>query len=662
MESRLDIALGYATRGMAVLPIYGIKDGKCMCGKPDCGSPGKHPMTRNGVQGASTDPTVIEQWYKAAPNANIGIATGKVSNIWVIDVDGEVGWRTYEKIVNAHGEPGETWACQTGGGGGHFYYRMPNGVQKVSNRVGIATKIDIRGDGGYVVAPPSDHISGNRYEWVIDPDLNDIGDISPVWLDILKQMGVFGEERQTTFRQSEDVPEIFGEGQRNDGLFKIASSLRAKGLTETEILAALKAANQARCRPPLPESEVATIAHSCGRYERGPSESTENDSLCSNSGDVFGRDRQRVPKKPPKLAVFKPSDVDIETLPETRWIWQGRMAAGLALLAGAPKVGKSWLALDLALHVCKGEEYLGRPTAKGSVLYLALEDTPNRIMHRIDDLTDGEKAPESLIVCNDAPPINQGLPEAIADILDGMEDPRMVIIDTLGRVRGMSGRNENAYQYDTREMAALKKLADDREIAVLLIHHKRKASGAGDDIFDKINGTQGIFGAMDTTMLLDGNRQGASMSDAVLAMTGRDIEPVSLAVLFKGGKWSVDYSRPGEHVSAEEIEFYGCPAVKAIRAWCEREKSVSWQGSAADLKLKLIENGLSDGLSDNQMARLLSKYRYQLLDNLGINAQRLRRHNRNLWQVEYKTDSQTDFIPISDDDIPPEWMNKSPAD
>ena len=162
----LDAALEYAQIGLAVFPGHGIAtDGRCTCGRSNCGSPGKHPRIKAWQVKATTNQDTIRTWWKRWPTANVCIATGSVSGLVVLDVDprhdGERSLKFLEDSAN--GLP-ETPIARTGGGGLHYFFRHPG--ERFQNRVGILPGIDIRGDGGFVVAPPSIHVSGEAYKWI----------------------------------------------------------------------------------------------------------------------------------------------------------------------------------------------------------------------------------------------------------------------------------------------------------------------------------------------------------------------------------------------------------------------------------------------------------------------------------------------------------------
>lgn len=155
----LAAALDYAARGYRVLPLHSPTDGRCTCGNPACDRQGKHPRTPRGVLDASLDEGVIRSWWWTWPDANIGLAMG--GGRVAVDVDHPAALEVWEA---AHGElpPGPR---QTTGKGEH---RICACASRLRNRVGFATGMDIRSDGGYIVAAPSLHVSGRRYEW--DPD------------------------------------------------------------------------------------------------------------------------------------------------------------------------------------------------------------------------------------------------------------------------------------------------------------------------------------------------------------------------------------------------------------------------------------------------------------------------------------------------------------
>jgi len=162
----LEAALRYASAGHVVFPGHSVNgDGHCSCGRSKCGSPAKHPRIREWQKHATTDDTAIRRWWSRWPSANVCLATGRKSGLIVVDVDPRHdGEASLAALSETHCEFSETPTVRTGGGGLHFFFQCPD--QGIPNRVGILPGIDIRGDGGFVVAPPSLHISRQVYQWI----------------------------------------------------------------------------------------------------------------------------------------------------------------------------------------------------------------------------------------------------------------------------------------------------------------------------------------------------------------------------------------------------------------------------------------------------------------------------------------------------------------
>ena len=200
---------------------------------------------------------------------------------------------------------------------------------------------------------------------------------------------------------------------------------------------------------------------------------------------------------------------------------------GLHLLAGAPKIGKSWLALWLCLRVAGGESLWNFPTHPCEVLYLCLEDSFQRIQSRLFDLT--EDAPPTLHFAVMAEQLHSGLVEQIEQFLKEHPATGLVVIDTLQRIRTVSN-DVSPYANDYRDIGVLKALADRHRIAVLLVHHLRKLGD--DDPMNMISGTTGLSGATDSNFVLRKSKR--RENTATLYCTGRDIAYRELSLEFSG--------------------------------------------------------------------------------------------------------------------------------
>lgn len=229
------------------------------------------------------------------------------------------------------------------------------------------------------------------------------------------------------------------------------------------------------------------------------------------------------------MAKLKTIDADTllsTPMPAIRFVVDRLLPEGLHILAGAPKVGKSWLSLWLCLCVAKGEPVWGFTTNKGTVLYLCLEDSLTRIQNRLFQIT--EDAPDTLHFATLAGSIGGGLEEQLKGFLSEHSKTVLVIIDTLQRVR-QHGENANPYASDYRDITVLKQLAEKYRIAILLIHHLRKMND--DDPLNMISGTTGISGATDSSFVLKERKRGSG--EATLYCTGRDIEYRELPLSFQ---------------------------------------------------------------------------------------------------------------------------------
>lgn len=198
------------------------------------------------------------------------------------------------------------------------------------------------------------------------------------------------------------------------------------------------------------------------------------------------------------------------------FIIENLLSEGLHILAGSPKVGKSWLALWLSVAVAKGEDVWGNKVKQGDTLYLCFEDSQIRIQNRLFDITDD--ASDKVNFCNESVVLGGELEERIVSFIKEHPETILIIIDTLQMIRN-TGKDNN-YANDYSDLNILKRLADKYGIAILLIHHLRKEYDK--DPFNRISGTTGIQGAVDSSFILVEEARGSKV--ATLACVGRDID------------------------------------------------------------------------------------------------------------------------------------------
>ncbi len=262
----LTAALNYTARGWPVFPIWPIKDGKCACGEADCKSPGKHPIGRlapKGRNSATTDPKTIRRWWGQYPHANVAIATGPESGLVVVDIDPRNGGNESRKKMEHLGNFPITPIAYTGGGGEHIFFQYPADGRKIKSKeeLGGFAGIDQKGDGGYIVGPHSNHISGSKYTWKIPPDTPPAK--IPDWL-----MQLLTKDDEPQRQGAGQVGETIPDGKRNGTLTSLAGTMRRRGMSQEAIEAALLVENR-KCSPPLPEPVVLSIARSVSRYPSG---------------------------------------------------------------------------------------------------------------------------------------------------------------------------------------------------------------------------------------------------------------------------------------------------------------------------------------------------------------------------------------------------------
>ena len=265
-EPRNDLARAarwYAEKlGWRVFPLHSIRQGRCSCGAPNCKSPGKHPRTPRGCTDASSDPGAVAAWWKRWPDAHVGVATG--AGLVVVDIDPRHGGDdTFVDLKRTHGALPDTLEVLTGSDGRHIYLRVPADAS-VTNSAGVlGPGVDVRGEGGYVVAPPSGHISGGTYRWESSsrPEEITIAEAPEAWLNAMRA--------RPKLRALPGGGEPIAEGGRNEALFRRGAFMRAARFEREGIVAALLAENDAHCNPPLDPAEVKAIAASVCRYDPG---------------------------------------------------------------------------------------------------------------------------------------------------------------------------------------------------------------------------------------------------------------------------------------------------------------------------------------------------------------------------------------------------------
>ena len=458
LSERGKAALRYAAQGLLIVPLTWSVNGHCSCGKPDCSSPGKHPLTSNGLKDASCNAGKLREWWTKWPAANIGLVTGPASGLLVLDFDGPQGEQSRADLVSRYGPLPATTRVTTGKGF-HLYFKYPIGRTLRNSQGKIAPGIDVRADGGYVVGPDSVHISGTVYT-ASNPTLQR-ATLPDAWVNLLESPPA-PQASTTAAASGTTASESIGKGKRTNRLVSLTGSMHKRGMTLGAIEAALLEENRAKNSPPLPEAKVRAIAHDIpARYPNTPTEETSD---TASGPDIVC------------LAEIAAKDVN--------WLWKLYLAFGmLAMLSGDPGSGKTFISLAICAGYTVGRTPDGERCEPINVLYMSVENAPAEIIRpRFDSLggdakrfyllrgtswkQEGETV-KGTISLSDVAILDKALIQTRA---------KLIVIDP---IQSYLGANVDLHRAnETRPILDnLSKLAESHGCAILLIRHLSKAGG-----------------------------------------------------------------------------------------------------------------------------------------------------------------------------------------
>jgi hypothetical protein len=410
-----------------------------------CEARGKKPLIAKWPDQATSDPKRIGSWLYQSPDCNWAAVTGAESGFFVLDVDGEQGQQSLCSLAGGRELAGgqelipETLRVKTGCGA-HLYFLCPENVPIRNSAGTLGPGLDVRGEGGYVIVPPSVHPNGHVYRW-LDEGKNTCLAPAPSWL--LERLAPSPETKAKPQRGTSIL-----DGQRNASLTSVAGTMRRRGMSNEAILAALLAENVSRCKPPLPDGEVTGIARSVSRYQPDQPGGSGLRLVCA--------------------AEVQPED--------PRWCVEPFIPQGrLSLLVGDPGIGKTWVAEAIAADLTQGRKPFSRTTCDAAnVLFLSNEDAPEDIRRRFD-LLGGDPAKLFLEPAD-------GATFLLANI-GGFEElitrygPVLVVVDTVASHFGA-----DVDSHKTNEVASvlspLAQLAQRHDVAILGLHHLTKGAAA----------------------------------------------------------------------------------------------------------------------------------------------------------------------------------------
>jgi hypothetical protein len=535
-----------------------------------CRPENKRPYTSHGFKDAGKRENIICGWWKKWPDALIGLPTGKINGLLVVDVDKKNGKDGYASLEELRLDLSDAPSVPTPSGGTHFFFGMPEGREKIPSGtdrfktlLGRPSGLDIQGDGKYVIAyggppgalPPwpvaidlalkreeeakriagklaASKLNGHARHGTAVPQEGGpeevraaLAFISPDdyhdWVTVLMALKAW---------QGDAARGLADEWSARSAKFDAAAqqkkwlSLRGKGKT---IRTVFKMAMDNGF-----ENKPVAAAHPHGNK-------WANRLLGNNktkaAGNGIAGERKAAIRQPVLLESFTAGELKEMVFPQLKQICGGIFVEGCTLFAARPKAGKSWLVLDLAMMVASGGECLGRQCAQGDVLYLALEDNKRRLKDRLEKLGwVPEKYGDSLRFFTAWERGEQAVKRIEAWISEH-PNARAVIVDTLQKVRKPQTGNSNSYEQDYLELGRYQQLATKTKVAIIIVHHTRKMGA--DDPGDTVSGTLALSGAADTILILGKNKQG----NMVLHGTGRDIESFDYAVSFSKEtfRWSI---------------------------------------------------------------------------------------------------------------------------
>ena len=449
-------ALAYAQdEKFSVFPAHWARrDGSCSCGAPGCTNIGKHPLTPHGLYDATLDETAIRTWWDRHADANIAIRTGVVVD--VLDIDpARGGLETIEMLESEYEKLPRTRTAATGGGGTHFYFATDPSCPLRSRADALGPGVDTRGHGGYVIAPPSNHSSGGRYEWVVEGPSQRL----PDWI-ARRFAGLRLDQETKAAPLIDEVIELFGrtEGSRNDTLnraaFKIGLRCASGEVTIPDAVDALTVA-AGTTSPPMDAGEArGTIASGL------------------RAGVVRGLARPTMRTRRPRLTRLDTAHMLRTPPPPVPWVIEPILAKGhLTCVAGPEGEGKSLLSLALGCSLAGGEPLAGfAPAEEGRVVVIDAENGTGEIHRRVRALGLTDRATDSItFFAAEAVDLRKDL-EDLAALVDN-EKPVLLVLDSF---RSLWGGDENNSDEVAPVLDGLRNLGRSRNVAILLLHHTRK--------------------------------------------------------------------------------------------------------------------------------------------------------------------------------------------
>ena len=486
----MDIALAHASLGREVFPFK-------LARARGSDKWTKTPLVR-WTQVATTDEDQIRKWSATWPRAAWGwkLPLGSV----VVDIDDADAFSRTGLTLPAT-------ACQTTvSGGSHHLYTGVGVRQTVKAVPGIDTRV---GGKGWVGLYSPDAFTG---EVALAPDwLLEVGDsvaTAVASADVITTRHEITRLMGGWRRLGMGEKGILAELRDRLESGQISSSDPSRPWLDADLIVLAKEAAKWTPAPPVPDAPLQVRLHVV---------------------DPVGTSLE-------PLGIDAVDLLEME-IPPLVWAVEGLVPAGTTILASEPKIGKSWLAYQMCVEVALGGKILGRPVSQGAVLYYALEDGSRRGQNRLRTALAGRRLPRGLLEVRwGAPKIGKGLEQHLETWLDSHSTARLVIIDTLQKVRPVGSKGRGMYELDVEDMGRVQNIFRDRPVALVVVHHTRKLKA--DDFLASVSGSYGVTGSADTTLILKRKRL---EQDGSLDIVSREVIESEIPVHFdvEAGLWTL---------------------------------------------------------------------------------------------------------------------------
>lgn len=498
---------------------------------------------------------------------NAGFIIG--NNVIVLDFDNDN--KQENEIMNYIEQKYPTLIVKTNRGK-HFYYRMPSKY-----------KFDKSIDGLSCLGFQCDYLTGERTYSTIK----------------LK-----GQLREMNKEFSLDNMSILPEA-----LYPLKKAKKLSGMDEGDGRNNSLYAHLLAVRESFPEIDINILA--CDINENIFAKKLDKSELKEVIKSAKKKEIKEVRKKEIVYSSFE--ELQRKELPPVKFFVEGLIPQGLTIIASLPKIGKSWMMLDLGISIARGTSFLGFKTRKAGVMYLALEDSENRLKDRTNKLLDNQKAPKNFryaIRCDD---LGNGLISELEDIRKKEPDIEVIIIDTLQKIR-RPYKGASLYTNDYGEMSEVKEFADKYGISLIFVHHLKK--GSEDDVFGKVSGTNAIMGASDTTIILD--KKDRADENTIMHAIGRDIDYQQYILRFNKDKyrWKLISTYEQMEDELEKQDYDNNPLIKTILVKVKENNGI-WKTTCKDFSEELFNN-YSDIIDTTINQKRLNEVKKQLLKYDGI--------------------------------------------